>query len=128
MTYQLRDTFILNGQEYGIEQIISNNYSWFNPYHYGFSPYYTCTACWRGYQCCYAINEGRLNLITLNINNNGDKYPTFKKIEADIIKSHNWFSASYNNIFFDFKVTGKVIVAKDFIYEKYRDYCDYPSI
>lgn len=128
MTYQIRDTFILNGKEFDIEQIIQKSNKWFSPYQYGFIPYYKCTACWRGYHCCYAIKEGRLYLVTLNINNKNDEYPKFMEIEANTINPAEWFKATYNNVFLDFKFTGKIILSRDFIYDKYSKYNEYPSI
>ena len=128
MTYQIRDTFILNGKTYFIEQIKTTGRSWFNPYHYGFRPYHNCTACWRGYQCCYAMSEGKLLLINLNINNQNDDYPIFMEVTANT-KSPYWhFNASYNNVFFNFKFTGKILIAKDFLYKKYSRYDEYPNI
>ena len=128
MTYQIRDTFILNGKTYYIEQIKRTGRGWFSPYHYGFRPYHNCTACWSGYQCCYATSEGKLLLINLNINNKNDDYPTFMGIPANTKNPYWHFNASYNNILLDFKFTGKILIAKDFICEKYDEYDECPRI
>ena len=113
MTYQIRDSFILNGENYLLVHIQPKGHRWFSPYHYGFNPYYNCTACWSGYQCSYTIKDNILYLTTLNINNKGDNYPIFEGVVANTTNPYWHFNASYNDIFLDFKFTGKVLIAKD---------------
>lgn len=65
MTAQIHDSFPYQGKSYSIVGVSGQGL--FKPEEYGLTPFGTCSACWRGFHCTYAIADHRLTLKTLNI-------------------------------------------------------------
>ncbi len=52
----------------------------FDPTKYGFKPYGNTTACWRGFWCDYAVEDGVLLMKRLYINTEDGVYPDFNGV------------------------------------------------
>jgi hypothetical protein len=66
MTAQIDDEFQFQNQEFAIAGISEGEL--FDVSVLDLEPRATCTACWRGYQCVYSVQEGRLVLANLYVN------------------------------------------------------------
>jgi hypothetical protein len=65
MTAQISDRCKYRCHDYAIAGIAGRGL--FDPADHEIHPFATCTACWRGYVCAYAIEEGGLKLRSLAV-------------------------------------------------------------
>ncbi|MFW9876115.1 MAG: hypothetical protein ACFFG0_23680 [Candidatus Thorarchaeota archaeon] len=113
MTAQIPDEFVLNNEKFSL--IGLNGQGLFKPEDFGIIPYFTCTACWRGYVMRYVFTEDELILDGMSVN--VDNPPKINGVEPE--KEGNLFKYYYKNLNLKTKFTGKVLLAKDFIQSMY---------
>jgi hypothetical protein len=65
MTAQVHDSFTYQGEEYSVVGISGRGL--FQPQEHGLTPVATSSACWRGFQCTYALVDDRLGLSKLYV-------------------------------------------------------------
>ncbi|MFX1279084.1 MAG: hypothetical protein ACFFA3_06680 [Promethearchaeota archaeon] len=87
----------------------------FSPEDFGITPYFNCTACWRGYVMKYIISEDQLVLDEMRVN--VDDPPKINDIEP--MKEGDLFKYKYKNLNLKPFFTGKLLLAKDFIDSMY---------
>lgn len=73
MTAQIGDKYKYQKKEYTIVALSSSIP--FKPEDFGLEPHFSCTACYRGYWCEYAIEDEELLLKNLYLFNMNNKYP-----------------------------------------------------
>jgi len=87
----------------------------FTPKDFGITPYFTCTACWRGYVMKYYFTDDQLILEGIKVNVNDP--PKINGVEPK--KGDNLFKYHYNNLNLKTYFTGSILLAKDFIQSMY---------
>ena len=80
MTAQIPDTYRYKSKVYDI--VAMTNPMGFDPRDYGLEPHSSCTACWRGYWCEYAIKYGKLIMERLLLYNKDGNYPDFNGVHV----------------------------------------------
>ena len=80
MTAQIPDTYRYKSKVYEI--VAMTNPIGFDPRNYGLEPHSSCTACWRGYWCEYAIKYGKLIMERLLLYNQDGNYPDFNGVHV----------------------------------------------
>jgi hypothetical protein len=113
MTAQIPDEFVLNNEEFSL--IGLKGHGLFNPEDFGIVPYFTCTACWRGYVMRYIFTENQLILDGMRVN--VDDPPKINGINPE--KGSDLFKYNYKNLNLKTNFTGQVLLARDFIESMY---------
>ncbi|MFW9939493.1 MAG: hypothetical protein ACFFFT_00535 [Candidatus Thorarchaeota archaeon] len=113
MTAQIPDEFVLNNEEFSLIGI--KGHGLFKPEDFGIVPYFTCTACWRGYVMRYVFTDEQLILDRMRVN--VDDPPKINGIKPE--KESDLFKYYYKNLNLKTNFTGKVLLAKDFIQSMY---------
>jgi hypothetical protein len=113
MTGQISDTVIFQEDRYvllgsTVEELAS-------PSQFGLVPGEMHTACWRGYYLTYKIDGEKLWLDEMTIRTRDNKYPPINGIDAIEIN----YNKVYQNIDIPLIYTGKILIGKDFMNEKY---------
>lgn len=135
MTAQISDKYRYEDKVYSV--VAMSNPIGFDPKDYGLEPQASCSACWRGYWCEYAIKNGRIVLEKLLIYNAEDNYPEFNGVSAlpleyedaecwtfgedkPKIKSFpiNFGHRTYETNM-EINYTGKIVLGDDFIQDYY---------
>ncbi len=80
MTAQIGDIYKYQKKDYSVVALSSPNL--FDPKNYGLEPHPSSTACYRGYWCEYAIDDGELILKDLYLFNKDENYPPLNGIEV----------------------------------------------
>ncbi len=133
MTAQIDDIFIYQANPYAIAGI-SNPDALFDPKTVGLHPMSHSTACWRGYQCIYGIEDGRLVLLEFSVNTSeiihapprSGLTTRFKYVEPPKIgecvpqKYGGRFEYEYENFNFEIDYSGGILLATGFIEELYE--------
>jgi len=118
MTGQIPDIFLYNESEYDIVGIEGGEL--FNPSEYGFNPRPNSTACWRGFQLFFSIDDKkRLILDKMYINQKERKIFQGKKPKRVRKPEGITFPYHYFNLQFQLNYSGSILIAKDFINEYY---------
>ena len=118
MTAQISNDIKYNGEVY--ELLYESNYI-FEPEKFGFyKTYWNCTACYAGYMIDLKVEDGRLIVERLRINDRTKKPPQFlgtvavkgkKDIDAAILFED--FDYIYNNVNQKINYTGKILIARE---------------
>jgi len=113
LTGQFPEKFIYEDKEYdvvGIEKGVL-----FDPIAHGFRPFFTITACWRGFQLTFAIKDEKLVLKHMSINIKRAKKFNGKRPKP----TTEYFAYQYEELNFPLVYTGGVLIARDFIQSLY---------
>ncbi|MHA1203298.1 MAG: hypothetical protein ACTSQ4_12370 [Candidatus Heimdallarchaeaceae archaeon] len=113
MTGQISDSLLYNGEEYFIVGIDGNEL--FDPLSFDIETIPASTACWRGFQAFYSINEEVLVLQNLFISMKEKKEIKGKKPS----KGESYFRYHFRELNLKMKFTGTILIARDFISEMY---------
>jgi hypothetical protein len=113
MTAQIPDEFILNGESFSLVGLKGKGLT--NPEDLGITPYFSCTACWRGYVMKYIFIKNQLILDELKVNVTDP--PKINGVEPQ--QGDNLFKYHYKNLNLKTNFSGKVLLAKDFIQSMY---------
>jgi hypothetical protein len=113
MTAQISDTFIYNGEEYRLIGIEGEGLA--TPQDFGMKPVAIHTACWRGYHSTYKITDDGIFLKEMTLSENKGNYKPINDV-APIIEEHQ---ATYTNINLSVSFTGRMRLAKGFIWDLY---------
>ena len=135
MTAQISDEYRYEDKVYSV--VAMSNPIGFDPKDYGLEPQASCTACWRGYWCEYAIKNGRIVLEKLLIHNAEDNYPEFNGVSALPLEYEDaecWtfgedkpkiesFPKNFGHRTYETNMeinyTGKIVLGDDFIQDYY---------
>jgi hypothetical protein len=126
MTAQIPDLFKFDGENYSLAGV--NGRELFNPKNYDLETLPASTACYRGYQVLYAILEDQLVIDTLYVKTNEAKKingkkpfklkkPNLNDPQADL--NSYFFRFGYKQLNLALNFTGTILIAKDFIEERY---------
>ncbi len=113
MTAQIPDEVIFNDECFSLVGLKGQGL--YKPEDFGITPYFSCTACWRGYVMKYILNKNHLILDDLLIN-------VHKPLEINGVKpeqGNNMFKYEYKNLNLKTNFTGKILLAKDFMDSMY---------
>jgi len=113
VTGQISDSFLYNGEEYFLVGVDGDNL--FNPLFYNIDTIPASTACWRGFQAFYRINEEFLVLQDLYISMKVEKEINGRKSS----KGERYFKHHFPELNLKMEFTGKILIARDFIQEMY---------
>jgi hypothetical protein len=113
MTGQISDSFLYNGEEYFIVGIDGNEL--FDPLSFDIETIPASTACWRGFQAFYSINEEVLVLQNLFISMKEKKEINGNKPS----KGESFFKYQFPELNLKMNFTGTILVARNFIQEMY---------
>ncbi|MHA2297930.1 MAG: hypothetical protein ACXAEU_04385 [Candidatus Hodarchaeales archaeon] len=113
MTAQIPDEYRYKGENYSLVGVKGTDL--FTPADFGMTPYYNCTACWRGYVMQYDCIGDKLVLNGMRIN--VDDPPKINGIEPK--SGDELFKYCYENLNHKTTFTGTILLAKDFIQEMY---------
>lgn len=126
MTAQLHDLFTLDATDHAVVGV--NGTGLFEPTRYGLHPVGTCSACWRGYRCRYAVAAGKLVLAELSLSLGhgfgGDFVPERGPELKGVIPIPPRDERSFFNNFYEYLTlpvdfTGGMLIADGFIDELY---------
>ncbi len=128
MTAQIQDVFLYEGRPFSLAGISEGEL--FDVTSLGLRPSMASTACWRGYQAVFAIDEGRLVLHTLHVNLlKSDRAPrTYEREVGPVIhgaaptpatEKYDFFNNHYEGVKLPIEYTGGVLLADGFIRELY---------
>jgi hypothetical protein len=113
MTAQIPDELILNGESFSLVGLKGKGLT--NPEDLGITPYFSCTACWRGFVMKYNFIKNQMILDELKVN-----IPDPLKINGVKPQQGNdLFKFHYKNLNLHVKFTGSILLAKDFIQSMY---------
>ncbi len=113
MTSQIPDKFILNDEIFLLVGLKGQNL--LTPESFGLTPYFSCTACWRGYVMRYIFSNNQLILEGMEIN--AVDPPKINGVEPQA--GDRLFKYNYKNLDLKTNFTGNVLLAKDFIQSMY---------
>ena len=99
---------MLNGEKFSLVGLKGQGL--FTPKDFGITPYFTCTACWRGYVMEYHFIDDQLILAGIKVNVNDP--PKINDVEPQ--KGDNLFKYHYNNLELKTNFTGSNPVALNF--------------
>lgn len=117
MTAQFNDTVHFKGNSYALAGISGGGL--FEPAEHGLEPYSTCTACWAGYLCEYAVRDNTLVLKQLSINLKEPLPVLFGVSPVPDDTEYELFSSIYKNVNHKLPFSGGLLLADDFIEELY---------
>lgn len=134
MTAQIGDIYKYKGTNYTC--LDRTGQTFFDPRNYGFTPTRCTSACWRGFWCEYEIANSKLKLQTLHIHDENGNYPELNGISIipiefmtdELYNGENTIQVkvpyegfqTYNDLNLSIDLTGKTLLASDFIDEFYR--------
>ncbi|MHA1987824.1 MAG: hypothetical protein ACW98D_14405 [Promethearchaeota archaeon] len=113
MTNQIPDEFIFIDKPFSLVGLKGQKL--LTPENFGINPYFSCTACWRGYVMKYVFENDFLILDAMQVNTNDP--PKINGIEPKL--GGRLFKYIYENLNYKTNFTGKVLLAKDFIQSMY---------
>jgi len=118
MTAQYPDTIRVENVTFTIAGVRGGGL--FNPRDAGLAPTSRSTACSRGYVCHYSIEDDRLVLDALVINNEGTPPDLFGR-SPDVFGTprHGQYEAEYANLARPVLFSGRILAGRDFIPELY---------
>jgi hypothetical protein len=121
MTAQMSDSLTYQDRKCHIAGV--NGDGLFRPEDYDLEPVATCTACWRGFVCHYALKEKTLILDGLEISlaGGGRGAGPWQGPEINGVKpvGGGMFDNVYNNLDLDLDFTGGMLLAEGFIWGLY---------
>ena len=92
MTAQIPDEFTLNSEKFSLVGLKGQGLT--KPEDLGITPYFTCTACWRGYVMKYLFTKNRLIIDEMLVN--VDDPPEINGIEPQ--QGNDLFKYHYKNL------------------------------
>jgi len=113
LTAQIPDEFILDGEKFSLVGLKGQGLT--KTEDLGISPYFTCTACWRGYVMKYVFTNKCLIIDEMLVN--VDDPPEINSIKPQ--QGNDLFKYHYKNLNLKTNFTGKILLAKDFIQSMY---------
>ena len=113
MTGQISDAFLYNGEEYSLVGIDGDDL--FDPLFFDIETIPASTACWRGFQAFYRIEEEHLVLQDLFISMKEKKEIRGKKPS----KGESYFKYHFSELNLRMRFTGTILIARDFIQKMY---------
>jgi hypothetical protein len=125
MTAQINDLFIYKGEEFSIAGISEEEL--FVPQSVGLNPSMASTACWRGYQAIYSLQDSRLVLQSLLVKLvKGDCQemhpvlgPAIGNTAPIQTLEHVFFNNLYENLKLPLQYSGGILLAAGFIQNLY---------
>lgn len=125
MTAQIDDMFRYRDTQYAVCGI--SECTLFDPSLFGLNPAGTCSACWRGYQAVFAVDDSRLVLDTLHVNLlvPGERYTREPGPPIDGVSptgphgEHDLFNNHYTDLKVHLDYSGGVLLGHGFIRELY---------
>ncbi len=135
MTAQVGDKYAYNQKVYTVVAL-STTFP-FHPKAYDLEPHFSCTACYRGYWCEYAIIDDQLVLKDLYLFNRDGKYPPINGVEVAPQEFTEYDCTTgkgknekkllpklfghriYKNIDLPIPYTGKILLGRGFLKEFY---------
>lgn len=118
MTAQWHDEFEFQGKKYSLVGV--NGQGLFNPAQYDMVPMSTCSACWRGFLCKYAVVDNKLVLDSLQISleESSVKDPKINnKLPSD--SKDSIFNFHYKGLNLQLDFTGGILIGDGFIEDLY---------
>ena len=117
MTAQVPDLVLLGDTAYCLSGVCGDGL--FDPEEHGLAPAPTCSACWRGYQCCYALRDGRfvLDALYLCTAADGTEPPVLFGVAAS--PGDGFFTWKFDGLDHDVKFSGGLLLGDDFVDELY---------
>ena len=121
MTIQVGHLYRHGNIDYSI--VSSTNPFPFDPKDYGIVPFPRCTACHRGYWCCYTAVDNQFVLDDLFINTQDDIYPSICGITATVEDNRAMYMNHhiYRRLHIPIDYTGKLLVGRNAIPTYYVD-------
>lgn len=121
MTIQVGHLYRHGNIDYSI--VSSTNPFPFDPKDYGIVPFPRCTACHRGYWCCYTAADNQFVLDDLFINTQDDIYPSICGITATVEDNRAMYMNHhiYRGLHIPIDYTGKLLVGRNAIPTYYVD-------
>jgi len=113
MTAQITDEFILNGESFSLVGLRGQGL--IKPEDLGITPYFSCTACWRGYIMKFLFTKNQLILDELLVNIADP--PKINGVKPQ--QGNDLFKYHYKNLNLQTNLSGSVLLAKDFIQSMY---------
>ena len=117
MTAQFSDQVRYRGKGYSLAG--RNGPGLFDPTAHGLEPVGTCSACWRGYVCAYAVQDRKLLLDALAVCLDGPARPLFGVAPKPDKRGIRLFDAVYEGLAHPLPYSGGLLIAADFIEELY---------
>ncbi len=109
MTGQFPDMVKYEGETYDLVGVRGSDL--FTPQDVGLEPFFTTTACWRGYLLTFVCNDHELVLESMQVN-------IREPISINGIrpkKDGDFFKYTYDSLHMKVPFTGAILIAKDFI-------------
>ncbi|MFW6163890.1 MAG: hypothetical protein ACODAJ_14055 [Planctomycetota bacterium] len=123
MTAQAHDLVTWHGEAYDL--CGANGDGLFDPVAHGLTPAPMCTACWRGYVCHYAVEEGCLILDDLMVTNAKTPAgrepvlgPAIRGVEPEP-EGESFFNCVYRGVGLPVAYSGGMLLGRGFIRELY---------
>lgn len=91
----------------------------FDPRAFGIHPMSSCTACWRGYVCSYALRDNTLFLDAISLSMFGQPPVFMNVVPMPDNGQFKIFDAVYEGLSYPVPFTGGILLADDFIEELY---------
>ena len=126
MTAQIDDSFLHHGIEYSIAGISAGKI--LDMPALGLRPTMGSTACWRGYQAVFALQEERLVLERLDVNlfEGGEGWPRGRELQGPVLNGvtprpgpSGSFNNRYEGLGLPLEYSGGVLLGIGFIHELY---------
>lgn len=117
MTAQIPDSFQYRDQDYSLAGI--NGGKLFEPEKHGLRPIESCTACYHGFVCSYALFEDHLVLDNLSVTLSHPAPVLFGVKPSKPKSEHSIWDAFYIDLKHPVKFTGGLLIATGFIQELY---------
>ncbi len=116
MTVQMNDILECKGVEFVIAA--ADGEGLFLPSDYGLYPVPACTACWKGYLCCYGLSGVALSLETLYLGAlpEKDRGTLVNGVGPVPVRDGMPFSLAYYDLSLHVAFTGKLTVAREYIH------------
>ncbi len=116
MTAQIPDLVLYNGKKYDLSGV--DGAGLFDPAGHGIETFSSCTACWRGYQAIYKIEDGKFHLHELNCNTR-ENPPEINGVKPVEPGEYISFKYQYKDLDLNTGYSGTLVIARDFISSMY---------
>lgn len=118
ITGQVPEQVLYNKEVYALAGV--KGIGLFSPEEFGMTPQMASTACWRGFQMGYKIENGELLLDWMFIRTDLSTPPSINGIEGQkSTEEYSMFSHRYESLNIKSHFTGKFLIGKDFIRDLY---------
>ena len=117
VTGQIQDILTYRSTTYDLAGIKGGQL--FDPGQYGLAPYSGSTACWRGFQCHYAVYRRKLVLKALYLTSQFPPPALFGRAPNSTPENIGNFGYSYSDLRHPVPYSGGLLIARGFIQELY---------